>query len=125
MSFNKCATCMHVITDHMKRQYSCIRRNPSTGVPCECKEFVESEIERVDYDTVELENDPVHHPVHYTSHPSGIECISVTKHFNFCLGNAIKYIWRADLKGNAIEDLEKAAFYINAELERRKNVSGI
>jgi hypothetical protein len=38
---------------------------------------------------------------------------------NFCLGNALKYIWRADLKGDAIEDLQKAAWYINREIERR------
>jgi hypothetical protein len=64
-------------------------------------------------------SDPVKHPNHYTSHPSGIECIAVTEHFNFNLGNAIKYIWRADLKGKAIEDLRKAVFYINREIERR------
>ena len=37
-------------------------------------------------------NDPVNHPKHYTSHPSGIECIQVTEHMNFCLGSATKYI---------------------------------
>ena len=40
---------------------------------------------------------------------------------NFCLGNAIKYIWRADLKGSTIEDLEKAVFYVQKEIKRRKN----
>ena len=64
-------------------------------------------------------NDPVNHPEHYTSHPSGVECIDITQHMGFCLGNAMKYIWRADLKGNALEDLEKARFYINKEIERR------
>ena len=64
--------------------------------------------------------DMVNHPPHYTSHPSGVECIQITEHMNFCLGNALKYIWRADLKGNGIEDLEKAAFYIAREIERRK-----
>ena len=53
-------------------------------------------------------SDPVNHPPHYTCHPSGVECIEITEHMSFCLGNAIKYIWRADAKGNAIEDLEKA-----------------
>lgn len=62
----------------------------------------------------------VNHPQHYTSHPSGIECIEVVRHMGFNLGNAIKYIWRADLKGNAIEDLEKARFYIEDEIRRRK-----
>jgi len=64
--------------------------------------------------------DLVNHPPHYTSHPSGVECIQVVEHMKFCLGNAIKYIWRADLKGNDIEDLEKAAFYIRREIERRR-----
>ena len=65
--------------------------------------------------------DTVNHPAHYTDHPSGVECIQITEHMNFCLGNAVKYIWRADLKGNDIQDLEKAAFYIAREIERRKN----
>lgn len=63
--------------------------------------------------------DPVNHPQHYTKHPSGIECIQITEHMNFCIGNAIKYLWRADLKDSAITDLEKAAWYINREIERR------
>jgi hypothetical protein len=64
-------------------------------------------------------NDPVNHPSHYTEHPSGVECIQITEHMNFCLGNAIKYIWRAGLKNdNAIEDLKKARWYVDRELER-------
>ncbi len=42
----------------------------------------------------------------------------------FCLGNAIKYIWRADLKQDAIEDLKKAAWYLQREIELRTKVSG-
>ena len=61
----------------------------------------------------------VNHPDHYTSHPSGVECIQVVEHMGFNLGNAIKYIWRADLKGNALEDLQKAQFYIAREIARR------
>ena len=64
-------------------------------------------------------NDPVNHPKHYTEHPSGVECIQITEHMNFCLGNAVKYIWRADLKGG-IEDLQKAAWYIDREIKRRQ-----
>lgn len=63
--------------------------------------------------------DAVNHPTHYTSHPSGVECIDVTQHMNFCLGNAVKYIWRADLKWDVIEDLNKAKWYIEKEIERR------
>jgi hypothetical protein len=64
--------------------------------------------------------DMVNHPPHYTSHPSGVECIQITEHMGFNLGNALKYIWRADLKGSAVEDLEKAVFYINRELTKRR-----
>lgn len=67
-------------------------------------------------------HDPVNHPKHYTAHPSGIECIQITEHMGFCLGNAIKYIWRADLKDNTIEDLEKAIWYIEREIERRNSM---
>ena len=64
--------------------------------------------------------DPVNHPRHYKSHPSGVECLTVVRHMGFNLGNAVKYIWRADLKDNAIEDLRKAQFYIQDEIERRE-----
>ena len=63
--------------------------------------------------------DPVNHPKHYTSHPSGVECITITEHMNFLLGNAVKYIWRADLKDNDVKDLEKAIWYLKREIERR------
>ena len=64
------------------------------------------------------ESDRVNHPTHYTSHPSGIEAIEITEQFNFCIGNAIKYLWRAGLKGAKLEDLEKARWYVNREIER-------
>ena len=64
-------------------------------------------------------DDPVNHPSHYNSHPSGVEVIRITEHMGFCLGNAVKYILRADHKGNAIEDLKKAVWYIQREIERR------
>ena len=64
-------------------------------------------------------HDPVNHPKHYTAHPSGIECIQITEHMSFCVGNAVKYIWRADLKQNSIEDLQKAVWYINREIDKR------
>lgn len=69
---------------------------------------------------VNRSHDPVNHPKHYTGHPSGIECIQITEHMGFCLGNAVKYIWRADLKNDAIEDLKKAVWYINREIEKRE-----
>ena len=67
--------------------------------------------------------DPVNHPTHYLTHRSGVECITITEHLNFCLGNAIKYIWRADAKGDAINDLAKAAWYIEREIVRRKTLA--
>lgn len=62
----------------------------------------------------------VNHQRHYNQHPSGVECITIVEHFNFNIGNAIKYLWRVGLKSqdNAIEDLEKAAWYCNREVER-------
>lgn len=63
--------------------------------------------------------DMVNHPPHYTTHPSGVECIQITEHMGFCLGNAMKYIWRADEKGKAVEDLEKARWYLEREIQRR------
>jgi hypothetical protein len=64
------------------------------------------------------QHDPVNRPKHYASHPSGVECIQITEHMNFCLGNAVKYIWRAGEKGDKVEDLKKAIWYINREIER-------
>jgi hypothetical protein len=59
------------------------------------------------------------HPDHYNWLP-GIECMDVVKHFNFTLGNSIKYIWRAGRKDSstAIEDLEKAKYYLDVEINR-------
>lgn len=65
-----------------------------------------------------LDNDPVNHPSHYTSHPSGVECIQVTEHMSFNVGNAIKYLWRAGMKGAQLQDLEKARWYVDREIQR-------
>jgi hypothetical protein len=64
------------------------------------------------------DDETVNHPSHYLQHPSGVECITITEHMGFNLGNAIKYVWRADLKGDAVEDLKKARWYITREIER-------
>ena len=61
----------------------------------------------------------VNHPAHYNAHPSGVECITVIEHMSFNLGNAMKYLWRADEKGNALEDLKKAAWYVQREIDKR------
>jgi hypothetical protein len=62
-------------------------------------------------------SDPVNHPKHYNSHPSGVETITIVEHMNFNVGNAIKYLWRSDHK-NGLEDLRKAAWYVNREIQR-------
>ena len=83
--------------------------------------------------------DKVNHPKHYTGLGvvcpkcgADIEAIEVSEKFNFNIGNAIKYLWRHLFKGHPIEDLQKAVFYINREVERmsksekkRGNDSGI
>lgn len=71
-------------------------------------------------------HDSVNHPKHYTSHPSGVECITVTRHMTFNIGNVVKYCWRAGLKTEEgkdqrtkqIEDLKKAQFYLADEIKR-------
>jgi hypothetical protein len=73
---------------------------------------------RAVHTNVVTNHDPVNHPSHYTSHPSGIECIQIVRHMGFNIGNAIKYLWRAGLKGNPVQDLEKAIFYIEDEIAR-------
>jgi len=57
-------------------------------------------------------------PGHYRSHPSGVECIEITRHMNFNIGNAIKYLWRHGQKANAVEDLKKARWYLDDEIKR-------
>lgn len=69
----------------------------------------------------ECSEDMVNHPPHYKAHPSGVECIEITEHMGFCVGNAMKYLWRADEKHDdgGLEDLKKAAWYIQREIDRR------
>lgn len=97
--------------------------------------------------------DNVNHPSHYNSHPSGVECITITEHMTFNVGNAVKYLWRAGLKDRPapidlanvpknitgvkqlmdaaamthikhIEDLNKARWYIDRELKRLTTTKG-
>ena len=79
-------------------------------------DFVESNVEQ----------DNVNQPSHYCSHPSGIECIEITRHHDFAIGNAIKYLWRAGLKdsANEIQDLEKASWYIQDKINQLKKING-
>lgn len=68
--------------------------------------------------------DLVNHPKHYNNSPAkcscgkSIECIEITRHLNFNLGNAMKYIWGCDLKSNPIQDLKKAVWYLQDEINK-------
>ncbi len=73
------------------------------------------------------EHDPINHPSHYTSseakcsacgHP--IECIDITRHMGFDIGNAIKYLWRQGLKGKSVEDMKKSLWYINDAIDQEE-----
>lgn len=61
----------------------------------------------------------INHPPHYNT-ISGIECIDVVENFNFNIGSAVKYLWRNGRKPgiSSIEDLKKALWYIQREIER-------
>lgn len=90
----------------------------------------ELEFEHI-YDTlsspaVEVDSGPedaVNHPSHYTSHPSGVECIEITKHMGFLDGNAMKYLWRYSLK-NGVEDLYKCRQYLDWLIEAEEAKRG-
>lgn len=62
----------------------------------------------------------VNHPKHYNDHPSGVECVDIVEWMLFNTGTAIKYLWRAGLKPgiDAQQDLRKAVWYIEREIER-------
>lgn len=68
-----------------------------------------------------MAREEVNHPQHYTTHPSGVECIDIVRHMAFNEGNAVKYLWRAGLKVQGPEstesarlrDLKKARWYID------------
>jgi hypothetical protein len=62
----------------------------------------------------------VEHPYHYNQHPSGVECIQIAEHLNFNLGSALKYLWRAGLKGDYVENLEKSIWCLKREISRYK-----
>lgn len=64
------------------------------------------------------EPDMVNHPPHYGSHPSGVDCIDVVEHFDFNVGNAIKYLWRHREKGDPLQDLKKARWYVDRAIQK-------
>ena len=64
-------------------------------------------------------SDSVNNPRHYTSHPSGVECIEITEHLCFNLGNAVKYCFRSGnkVRSEEIQDLQKGIWYAEREME--------
>lgn len=68
--------------------------------------------------------DAVNSPQHY-QHLPGIEVIDITEHLNFCVGNVVKYVLRADHKGKPLEDLRKAAWYLDREIARRERADAL
>lgn len=105
----KWCECGHSTTNHTSSATA-----PCTVDGCGCSLYIPMKIP-----TDKPSTNSINHPSHYNLHPSGIECITISEHFNFNVGNAIKYLWRAGLKSeNPLEDLKKAAWYIQREIER-------
>ena len=117
--------CGHEQAKHEGLQRKCMGTWPvgslTSLVPCSCEQY------GCMHDPEPLVADNINHPTHYTSSPAkcsgcakAIECIDVVRHLGFNIGNAIKYLWRCDLKGAPVEDLKKAAWYIADEIRRRE-----
>ena len=75
-----------------------------------------------DHLSMEKNTETVNHPLHYGGGDNPYETIKVIEawELGFSLGNAVKYISRAGKKVNAVEDLEKAIWYINREIIKQK-----
>jgi hypothetical protein len=72
-----------------------------------------------------MTHDPVNHPAHYNQHPSGVECVTIASGFDYCLGNCVKYLWRAGLKADdPLEDLRKAAWYLDYRIKQLEEKRG-
>jgi len=67
-------------------------------------------------------SETINHPQHYNQHPSNVECLTIIRWFPYNIGAVIKHLWRAGLKGDRLQDLEKALVYLQDEIEREKQV---
>lgn len=67
-----------------------------------------------------MSEDNVNHPAHYKWLP--VEAIEITELFDFCVGNALKYLLRHQHKGNPVEDLKKARWYIDRAIKRAESI---
>lgn len=79
-------------------------------------------VEKAVSDVLEVEHDPVNKPKHYTTHPSGVECIELSEKLSFNLGNAFKYVFRRDDKENTLQDVSKAEWYLKREIGRLEDL---
>lgn len=88
-------------------------------------------VQIIGYISMKEKVDNINHPSHYCSHPSGVECITIARHYCYSIGAAIKYLWRAGLKKEQgmddrqkeIEDLKKAVWYINDRIKELESQS--
>lgn len=63
-------------------------------------------------------NDLINKPNHYNWHPSKVQCVAISEHFDANISKAIDYLWRYKHKGTPIEDLKKAAWFIQREIDK-------
>lgn len=104
-------------------------RKPGTKTtkkaPAKTLEKVKQDFVKYDSAPVAAPDDPVNHPSHYTA--GGVECIDAIEAAligykdpvkAWLIGQVIKYVWRAPLKGNALEDMKKARFYLDRAIRR-------
>jgi hypothetical protein len=115
----------HVMLNTQRKQMGIIRLKDGTY---KSKERMQSSVEIPATDgtlnivethfPITMEPDPVNHPYHYKV--GGIETIDFIegKNLGYNLGNAVKYISRADHKGNRLQDLQKAQWYLNREINK-------
>ena len=119
------------LADEVSQRYEKIRQNVAQGnakirmqsarqfnnLP-EGMTATEAEEIVADVNQAIAQHDAVNHPAHYTA--GGIETIDFieTKNLNYRLGNVVKYITRADHKGDRLENLKKAQWYLNREIEK-------
>ncbi len=123
MNTPKCSLCSRdaqYVLDTNPDFFNCYWHE-TQATPEEKKHLIPIEVskvmDKISEEFTNKKNDKIN-PPHYKSHPSGIECISITEHYNFNIGNAIKYLWRHNEKGNPLEDLKKAEWYIQREICR-------
>lgn len=122
IGFESCKECFKILADIdfglCKTTSEVCPPIPKDMEICDIKDFLQDGIDKLD--KVEKEDNMVNHPPHYNNHPAGIECIEVTEHMSFNIGNAVKYLWRVDDKANPYQDLNKAIWYIQREILKRK-----